>query len=1145
MRLNEQTGLMMQAQEGSAFFLRCLLSPLRLLSAAMWHLIQQEAVIHYGMLEEFVSLITDTVPDLLNYRQKAQLTMGLRARLVLELCGMETPADPDTVQAHLQRLETLVALHKEVESGDAYVEESGANFVALVQILMKDPAERSIFFKDVYPSQYGVKFNTALQKLMWLFLSRLENAIPQPTMEEAAHVLSTAPTVMEECVQSLSQPQQIRNLLKYQREANVETKETTQLWSTAPDDCILSCLGSPRLVQILLGEQTALDIQSESVLDYVPSYCQEVQVESVVITQYIQNEPETSISEENDDSIQYDAQECDPVDTKNPTEVAYEVLESLDLHTVDIDLDERAEKQDPVELDVVDMEAADARDESLTLQGEKAMVKNQKEAIELVSLYTIKQPFVRLERLDLSGRQFSNIFNPGPPKRGRPKKTPQNKTLCRKKQEEKKVTVPSASMNKPAGLGKGISSIVPKLKTYTVVKGESGDFACSLCSFQDSEEIQLHHHLIVHHPEEYKRLYVTEEVKDPQDVVSTHHESENQNSPVGKVQSYRGVPVCKTCPTCGKTFTRSSDMRRHQVSHTVDRPFVCQNCGKTFRYTFDLRRHQQRVCVHKGYVVVYRRRGEVTEDGSVEIKLDDSGAVCQDLHSSEKAECLSSNSVINAGSGIQPNSLMSTEKLAASDVSEPTRGSSSVPVNSHSRWHLRSTSPNHPHKCSQCGEGFKYSYNLKKHEDVCEGKSRRTGSARCLSKEQESDTSQPGTGVSPDPSLQETFCMDAQEQQGSAAQSTRTDSLLTSSHCEKRYKDACTPIRHKQICASSERCFKCVKCDALFKTVLDVQKHVHVHWDEDPLQCSHCGKCCPSQSELARHKLAHEKESKLPCTLCSETLERLDSLREHYLNVHDFKGPYQCSKCAKTHVDLKAIVKHMKTHNEERPYKCSRCSKCFKQRSALTVHAKIHSGYKPFLCEECGKCFSSNISLQRHSVSHKTERPYTCPQCNNGFKTHYALNSHLVTHTTGASIPCEFCGKLFFRASALHRHHRTHTGERPYSCPKCAKTFLTKGEVAKHLRYHTGERPFRCTQCSKSFTQACYLSVHMRIHTGERPYTCRICKKAFVCNTHLKRHVLVHTQERPFKCDCGNAFNQAYSLKVHQRNQCPLQKKQI
>lgn len=95
--------------------------------------------------------------------------------------------------------------------------------MALMQILMKGPAERSTFFKvretiqvnivgvlypcsekklavlafytvfsfsfflsqkDVFPSQYGAKFNAALKKLMWLFLSRLENALPKPSMEE-------------------------------------------------------------------------------------------------------------------------------------------------------------------------------------------------------------------------------------------------------------------------------------------------------------------------------------------------------------------------------------------------------------------------------------------------------------------------------------------------------------------------------------------------------------------------------------------------------------------------------------------------------------------------------------------------------------------------------------------------------------------------------------------------------------------------------------------------------------------------------------------------------------------------------------------------------------------------------------------------
>ncbi|KAM9468322.1 uncharacterized protein Hap1MRO34_014975 [Clarias gariepinus] len=1116
---------MQASEEGSVLFLRCLLSPVRLLSAAMWHLVQQEAVTHYGMLEEFVSLITDTVPDLLSYRQKTQLTMGLRARLILELCNTETLAD--TVQAHLQRIETLVALHKELESDDAHVEESGANFVALVQILMKDPAERTFFFKNVYPLQYGVKFNTALQKLMWLFLSRLENAIPQPTIEEAAHMLSTAPTIIEECVQSLSQPQRMRNALNLQREREIKIKEATQLSSNVPDDCILSCLSNSRLVQIPLGEQPTLGTQSESVLDCVPSYCQEVQVESMVITQYIENNLDMSISPENT-ATQFDAQEskeCDPVDAKKSTDDVYREIESLDsLHTMDTDLDvERSEKQEPLKSSVVDTQ----EEKSLVRQKEQRTAKKQKEETESAGLHTIKQPFVKLDRLDLSGTQFYRTCNPRAIKLGRPKKDPQNTTSCRRNQEKKKLMVPCASVNNPTGLG--ISSIVPKTKkTHAEMKASSGEYACSFCSFQDAEEIQLQNHLIVHHPKEYNLHSAPEEAKNPRKVLSAPHKSENQNSPTGKVRFYRGVPVCKTCPTCGKTFTRSSDMRRHQVSHTVDRPFVCQNCNKTFRYTFDLRRHQQRVCVHQDYVVVYQRDGEGTEDGSVEIKGDDLGTVCQDLNSSEKAEFEN-----------QPSSMMSIDKLAVSNVAD----SSLIPVNSHTRRHLRSPSANHPHKCSQCSEGFKYLYNLKKHEDICELKIQCTDSTQCPSKRLLSNTSEAFTSVASDRTLQEDICLDEEQQQENAAESTKTDTPLICSQCEKNCKDTCTIAKHKKMCARSERFFKCMKCDALFKSLLDIQEHVHIHWGEDPLQCSRCGKYCLNQSELARHKLAHEKESKLPCTLCSKTLERLDLLREHYLSVHAFKGPYQCSKCDKTHSDLKVIVKHMKTHSEVRPYHCSHCSKSFKQRSALNVHMKIHSGDKPFLCEECGKCFSSNNSLQRHSVSHRTERPYTCPQCKYRCKTRYALHSHLLKHTSGASVPCEFCGKMFFQASALHRHHRTHTGERPYNCPKCGKTFLTKGEVAKHMRYHTGERPFRCPFCPKTFTQTCYRSVHMRIHTGERPYTCSICKRAFVSNTHLKRHMLVHTQERPFKCDCGKAFNQAHSLTVHQRSQCLLQKK--
>lgn len=51
------------------------------MSAAIWKTIEQRVVAHYGMLEEFVSLVTDIVPDILTVDQRAQLTLGLRARV--------------------------------------------------------------------------------------------------------------------------------------------------------------------------------------------------------------------------------------------------------------------------------------------------------------------------------------------------------------------------------------------------------------------------------------------------------------------------------------------------------------------------------------------------------------------------------------------------------------------------------------------------------------------------------------------------------------------------------------------------------------------------------------------------------------------------------------------------------------------------------------------------------------------------------------------------------------------------------------------------------------------------------------------------------------------------------------------------------
>lgn len=66
--------------------LRLFIPPLRLVSAAMWQVIQRGNVQDYGMVEEFVSTVSEVVPELLNPDQKAQLLLGLRARVKAAAC---------------------------------------------------------------------------------------------------------------------------------------------------------------------------------------------------------------------------------------------------------------------------------------------------------------------------------------------------------------------------------------------------------------------------------------------------------------------------------------------------------------------------------------------------------------------------------------------------------------------------------------------------------------------------------------------------------------------------------------------------------------------------------------------------------------------------------------------------------------------------------------------------------------------------------------------------------------------------------------------------------------------------------------------------------------------------------------------------
>ncbi|XP_046975274.1 PR domain zinc finger protein 5-like isoform X9 [Vanessa cardui] len=318
-------------------------------------------------------------------------------------------------------------------------------------------------------------------------------------------------------------------------------------------------------------------------------------------------------------------------------------------------------------------------------------------------------------------------------------------------------------------------------------------------------------------------------------------------------------------------------------------------------------------------------------------------------------------------------------------------------------------------------------------------------------------------------------------------------------------------------------------------------------WKRGAFACSHCPRTFGHFQDVFNHAQEHSNRleamryarpydnvkieiSNLKCEICHESMNGLEQLKEHLLNVHQ----------KPIHKELSLGVTPFILQNKE--MLCTHCDERFSLFSRLNSHMNQH--YPNNICFHCGKSFSAVHRLKAHQLTHESnEMEHKCSKCDEVFDTRALKNYHInTTHAPENRYRCPYCNLSFKRYSDRLRHlKQLHNQSVEYPCHLCSAVFAMSDQRTKHIKnVHIKHKQFQCDFCPSKFVTAGQLKNHLVKHSGLREYQCSVCKKSYARARTLKEHMRIHNNDRRFVCEyCNNAFIQKCSLKSHMRTHHP------
>ncbi|XP_017577784.1 zinc finger protein 394 [Pygocentrus nattereri] len=745
--------------------LRLVVPPLRLMSAFLWQVVQRRNIIHYGKFEQFVTLVSETVPNIMSQSLVHKLIFHLRKKVILELCLKDSTPDIWIIQAHLDTLRSLTQKCRDMES-----EIMNTKFIKMIHGILEDTAKRESFLQNVFPVEFGSGYDAVLQSLAWEFLKRVDELLPVPNLKETATWLCGGMSAMEDIVQPLSDPAEIRDVLQHfktKRHSNVNAS----IHSTNEVVCMpLSADGGQIFSSASVEQETVAPASSitQEKIPRPPSIAQE----AIIIAQ----------------AVTENQSECDSAaatimsPTPSDTEEAEPLVDNLAVATT-------VGVEDDLQEDTVYQENStgicEVQQIYLTADGSTVIVSEldngEEEATQLQYLEqpeVMESPEVREISIEewiseMAGKVISLPTLSSPPsvevvseeKTYVPiiERPPSIKTIINRKSVpfqaapgRKVMAVPVESrLTQEAGEKKHTCRVCKKefrydcqlknhMRTHTGERpfqcsdcGKSfrclsflsnhikthslaRPFKCVLCSKTFRKKADLIKHVRVHTGEKPYKCNICGKRFSQGSYLKIHrecHTSENLHQcphcekcfPTAFKLSihvrYHSMARAYQCNVCGKSFIYASLLKRHKGYHAGERKYLCSICGKSFVYMFDLNKHVRNH--EKPRMQIPCTLCHKTLAGPEMLRCH------MRIHTGERPfSCKVCGKAFSQIGNMKRHERVHTGErpFTCKECGKTYKHSS------HLKTHMLNHTGERPWQCSHCGKSFKFSAPLKKHE---------------------------------------------------------------------------------------------------------------------------------------------------------------------------------------------------------------------------------------------------------------------------------------------------------------------------------------------------------------------------------------------------------------------------------------------